>query len=498
MFYEYWKHNCFQGSIAQNWQVGHSNGGVWCSPQELHDIRRGISSMLKKFLLTLSVSTALSASVCAQAETISDSVTQAILSHPQMKAGEASLAAADKNIQEQRSGFFPELAVNGGAGRMHLNDDTTRGNTASDGGAASWVGEGSVTLTQPIFSGFSVVDRVHSAKDRAAAATYDLSGTAEDIALRAARAHLNLMRTKELLDLASQFLNNIKGRRKNIALMVKEGAADAAELLQANEIQAAVENTKLGYEESFHQAEADYIEVVGAGPSGKLEFGEESWNALVPATLDEAVTYAVSRNARVLAAGSLVSALSMDADAEKSSLMPHVDAEMSYSHKDQSDVVGGESVNGQAMLRMGWNFSTGGGQIARIGKLQQLRDEACAKKQGVIRTVEHDVRQKFTSMEIVDQQYALLVDREKASKKILENFQAQFEGGKQSNLQLISAHSKVFEAGAARIDAYYRRLLSRFELLNASGKLREAFADVKPAAPKADDVKQKADVKQKG
>lgn len=464
-------------------------GGVHGSVQEPDKYPGGVSSMYKKFLFALSVSTALCVPVCAQAESIADTVAQALVTHPQIKAGEASLAAAGRNVQEQRSGYFPVIGVDGQMGRQRLNDETTRGNTVSNGGASSWMGQGTIRLTQPLFTGFAVTNRVHGAKDRASAATYDLSGTAEDIALRAARAHLNLMRTKELLDLASKFLSNIEGRRKNIALMVKEGAADAAELLQADEIQAAVKNTKLGYEESFHQAKADYIEVVGADPTDKLEFGEPQWNALIPKKLDEAVAYATGKNAHVLAAAEMVSALTREAEAEKSSLLPHVDAEMSFSQKDQDDVVGGESASGTAMIKMGWNFSTGGGQFARIGKLRQQRDEAAAKRDGVIRTVEHDVRQKFTSMEIVDQQFSLLTEREKASKKILENFLAQFEGGKQTNLQLISAHSKVFEAGAARTDAYYRQLLSRFELLNVTGQLRQAFADGKPV---------EADKKQKG
>ena len=92
-----------------------------------------------------------------------------------------------------------------------------------------------------------------------------------------------------------------------------------------------------------------------------------------------------------------------------------------------------------------------------------------------MRSVEHGVRQKYNSVIIADQQFALLTERESASKKILANFIAQFEGGKQTNLQLIAANSKVFESRAATTDAYYRRILLRFELLNAMGRLRKAF-----------------------
>jgi adhesin transport system outer membrane protein len=438
--------------------------------------------MLRKFIFALSVSTAICLPVVSQAATLSDSITQALSSHPQIKAGEASRAQADNNIREQRSAFFPTIGIDGEAGHQTNNDIDTRSLTSDAGTADSWYGRGTATLTQPLFSGFGTVDRVLGARDRYRAAAYDLEGTSEDIALRAARAHLNLMRTKELRALASQFLSDIDSRQKNIALMFKEGAADEAELLQANEIQAAAKNTRLGYEESFRQAEADYIEVAGGAPDASLELGEATWNALIAPTLEDAVANAVSESPRIRAAEKISAALTNETKAEKSALAPRVDAALSYMKQDQLDVVGGEASSARAMLKLGWNFSTGGGQLARIEKSRQQQAEALAKRQGVMRSVEYGVRQKYTSMEIADQQFALLTDRETASKKILENFLAQFEGGKQTNLQLIAANSRLFESQAARTDAYYRRVLTRLELLNAMGRLRDAFEPPKVSA----------------
>lgn len=435
--------------------------------------------MIRRFVFALSLSTALGMPLHANAETLADTVNEALRTHPQIKEGTAAMNAADKNIREQKSGYFPLLSVESEDGRIRNNDFTTRADTASQGASASWKDGATVTLTQPLFTGFAVENHVGGAEARYSAAEYNLTGTKEDVALRAARAHLNLMRTRELLNLASDYLSNIQKRRESIALMVKEGAADAAELLQADEIVAAAKNTRLGYEEAYRQAEADYIEVTGDAPAKTLEFGEERWNGILPKSIDDAVAYALRKNAHILAADSMVTAASRDKDAEKSSLMPHVDAEVSYTKDNERFAVGGFTEDEQAIVKIGWNFNLGGGQIARIDKLGEEQNVAFAKRQEAIRTVEHDTRQKYTSMEIVDQQFSLLTDREKASEKILDNFMAQFEGGKQTNLQLINAHSKLFEAKAARTDAYYRQLLSRFELLNAMGELREAFDNVK-------------------
>lgn len=409
----------------------------------------------------------------AQGASLSDSVSRALSTHPVMQSKEAAEDMAGALLREQKSNYYPTIGATARAGHLDQDDNISRSLTG--GNATSWLGEGSLTLTQPLFAGFGNVERVNAARDRAAAARFESGGAGEDIALKAARAHLNLMRTRELLNLANDYLERIKERKASIALMVDEGAADEAELLQADEIYMAVRATRLGYEEGFRQAEADYIQTVGAPPGESLEFGQDTWAQALPATLEEAIAKGASESPRVKSASSVVDALGHDADVAKSSLFPQVNAELSYLNKDQDDQVGGELKSAQAMLKMSWSFSTGGGQLARHDRSLSERREAQARRDDARRTVEHDVRQKFTSMQIVDRQFLLMQDREEAAERLIRNYAAQFEGGRQTNLQLINANSRLFDAKAARTDAFYRRLLARFELLNVMGRLRSAF-----------------------
>ncbi|MDE1153831.1 MAG: TolC family protein [Micavibrio sp.] len=437
--------------------------------------------MIRNFLCALTVTTALVMPCSVYAASLSDSVSQALQTHPILQAKKASEQSAADNLREQKAGYFPVLGIEGRGGRINQDDDTTRANTGGDA-ATSWLGEGSVTLTEPLFTGFGTVNRVAAAKDRLTSAGFDSRGSAEEVALKAARAHLNLMRTRDLLSLATEYLASIQQRQDSISLMVNEGASEESDLLQANEALMAVKTTRLGYEEAYRQAEADFIEVVGAAPADKLDFGQQTWDKLIPPTVDAAISLARDDNPNVRAADSMVSALGRDADVARSDIYPRVDAEMSYLQKDQHEDLGGELKSAQAMLKMSWNFSTGGAQLAKVDKSLSERKEAQARRDAARRMVEHDVRQKFTSMQIVDEQFGLMQQREDAADKIVANFMNQFEGGKQSNLQLISANSRLFEAKAARVDAQYRQLLSRFELLNAMGRLQTAFGVAAPTA----------------
>ncbi len=437
----------------------------------------------RRLLLATIMIIFLSSPCIAEGEiSLSDTIRQAVAHHPNIEAGKSARDAAKKSLSEQNAAFFPTLSLQGRAGHMDSNDDTTR--SVTGGSASSWLREGTVTFTQPLFAGFGVVNRVDAAKFRVEAAEQTLGGETEDVALTAARAHLNLMRTRELLDLSNRHLTEIQKRKDNIDLMVREKAADSSEELQADEILIAAKTARLGFDEAYRQAEADYIEAAGAAPAGALKTGDASWDGLIPASVDEALKVAKASNPRVIAANNLVSAIGKEASAEKSSLMPKVDAEMSYVDKDQTDDVGGEMDSAQAMVKMSWNFNLGGGQFARMARGQEQQAEARARSQGAIRTTEHMVRQKFTSMDIVDQQYSLFEARQKAGENILQTYLSQFEGGKQSNLQIIAAQARLFDTQTARTDAYYRRLLARFELLNAMGRLR-TLASAAPAATAA-------------
>ena len=441
-------------------------------------VRFPLSLRIKTSVLALCAMTLVALPQIALAATLADSVSEALESHPAIAAKKATVDAANANVREQRSAFFPQVAVGARFGRESEDDDTTR--VFSNGFETSWLGEGTASVTQPLFTGFQNVNRLEAAKDRQKAAHFDLSGSADDVALRAARAHLNLMRTHDLLDIARKYMEAIQGRKDSIKLMVDEGAGDQSDLLQADEILMAAKTTRLGYEEAFRQAEADYIAAVGVSPGNVLEFGPRTWDRLVPKTVEQAIMTGVNANPGVKSASAIVEALGKDAQADKGSLIPRLDAEFSGTDQDKREELGGELKNVQGMLKMSWNFSTGGGQYAHIDRDLSARREASAKLDDARRTVEHDVRQKYTSMTIVDEQFDLMRDREKADEQILANLTSQFEGGRQSNLQLINSNARLFEARASRTDAYYRRLLARFELLSAMGGLRDAFV---PSGP---------------
>jgi outer membrane protein, adhesin transport system len=382
--------------------------------------------VIRKFLISIVASACLSDP--ASAATLAESVSAALLTHPETEASRAAVTGAAQSAREQRAGYFPTLSMSASAGRERAENSTTRGLVGS--GATSWTGSHAVTLTQPVFAGFSVKNHAAAAAEREKAAGDAALSVSEDLALRAARAHLNLMRTKELLAAADAYYKEIGLRRDKVALMVKEGAADAAENAQAGDILLAARNTRLGYDEAYRQAEADYIEVVGKKPDAALDFGASSWEPGIPAAIDAAVEAGLAENPAVRAAARAASAAGKDSDAADGERLPRLDAALGYDRKNQVDAMGGNSEDTSAVLRLSWDVSLGGAEAARAARAAAERAGAEARHRAALRQTEHDIRKSFTSMEIVDQQFGLLVEREKAVQDILDSALKQFEAGK--------------------------------------------------------------------
>ena len=292
----------------------------------------------------------------ASAASLAESVELALKTHPSIVASREAGKVAKETVRESRSGFFPTLSINSKAGRVHADDDTTRGATADNGSAQSWLGEANITLTQPVFDGFGVWNRYGAAKERSGAAAFDTDAEAEDLALKVARAHLNMMRTRELLASAYEYMESIQKNRDSISLLVREGAADAAEQLQADQIMMAAQATKLGYDELYRRADADYIEAVGQQADDALSLGNSKADSFLPKSADDAIVLAAAQHPQLKSAAAQAVAYARDANAEKSTLLPRVDAELSWMERDQHDDLGGEATNGQAMLRLSWGL----------------------------------------------------------------------------------------------------------------------------------------------
>ena len=418
-----------------------------------------------------------------RAETLGNAVEAALNYHPSVEAALANRDAYREERKEKWTGYFPQLGVRAAAGRMFANNSTSRGLNVSRGEGYSWLGEGSVTLTQMFFDGLETPRRIDAAQARKDSANFNIMDIRENLALRTVIAYLDVLRGRESLHRLKEHRNKVNDYLGRITSMVDEGAADESMVVQARDVLAQLEKTVIDIEGQLWATQAQYAEIVGHFPADGLSQPVPRLDYL-PEELEEAVAHVLAEHPSLRAALQTEKASAFEVDAEKGTLYPDINGELSYMKKDQDDVIGGESIDAKAVVRLNWNISVAGGDFARLKKTQHRSIESKAQRVELERQLERDIRVAYTDMETAQRQLKVLHDRNKINQDLFKNYEAQFEAGRVNLLQLMQADNAKFNAELSLLNGEYAMIGAQYNTLARLGRLQESL-NVVPA--KTDD-----------
>jgi adhesin transport system outer membrane protein len=427
-----------------------------------------------RFLYALTGALTLVLSAPAQAESLQEAVRVALANHPGMEIAAARKDAAHQQEAEEFSNYFPEISTNLAGGRMYGNNSTTRGLTVTRGEAYSWLWEGSASLTQPIFNGFSTVNRVDAAQARVNAAELTIADTKQALALRATQAYFNVMRAQDALEKTKSYQDTIKDYLSRINKMVDSGAADESEAAQARNIQALLDNNVAQMEGDVKLALADYAEAIGSLPTGRLVKTPLQKDLFMMSSTD-AVEHAKTYHPLVLSARKQMEAEDKEVSADRGALLPTLAGELSYLERDQKEEIGGEVTDARALMRASWNISTGGAQIARIRKSKAERSEAMARIAQTQRQIERDIRRSYADYETAKKQKDLTDERVKITRELFHTYEKQFEASRVRLLQLMQAENQLFTTELEQINSEYRLLIAEYTTMASAGRLLDVL-----------------------
>ena len=423
----------------------------------------------------------------AQAESLNAAIGEALNQHPSIQAALAGRDAAREQGREARSGFYPELNVNAATGRVYGDNSTSRGLSVTRGAGYSWNHEGGITARQMIFDGMETARRTDAAAARLQSANLNIIDIRENLGLRVAQAYIEVLRTRETLALLRDHAVKIADYRRRIDGMVAEGAADESMAVQAHDIQNQLDGTLADVEGQLKRAMADYAEAVGrplAEPLTRpaLEAG------IIPDDVEQAVQAARENHPALKMALYQGIAAGEDMRAEKGTLYPDLSGELSAYKRDVDDIIGGEVIDNRALVRMNWDFSTGGAQMARVRQAAHKQAEAQARAADLSGKIEREIRKAYADRDSARDRLAISRDRVQVSTDLVGTYERQFEAARATLLSILQAENTLFNARLGVVSADYRLLAADYAILASTGQLQRAM-NILPVdlAGKADD-----------
>ena len=427
---------------------------------------------MKMKLLVLVMAGIMGAGQMAAAQTLEESVSQTLLSHPQIKEAFDLYQSRKYQIDEAKAGYYPKLDANAGIGPERIKSAGASERTDMTRRDAS------ITLTQMLFDGFDTNSNVNRTDAEAKAQKLSLQATAENTALRVTEVYLNMLRQQEIFELSKDNLATHEQILSDITKRTTSGVGSSADLSQIQGRVARAYSNMAAAQNNLDDARAEYLRVVNSEPTDLVEPADGS--LVLPASLDDALKNATANNPVLLSAMEDINAAQYQHEGAKANYYPKVSLEAGQSWYEDASGDAGYSDELSAMLRVRYNLFNGGADDARSRSTSALYSQAKDIHMNAYRQVEEGTRLAWQARESLQSQKQFQQQHVEYSYETVRAYKQQFTLGQRTLLDVLNTENELFEARKSLISTQYDELFAQYRILNATGTLLDSLKVQKP------------------
>ncbi len=409
------------------------------------------------------------------AEALRDAIETVIQTHPEIRTGAYNRLGRDEEVRQARAGYLPVIDFKAGYGIQELQepvDDTLYPKLYT------------LSLRQNLFTGFATMDEVERQQNRVRSSAYSLQATSDLLALRTARAYLNVLREQELLNLAEQSLETHLRIADQIRMRSDAGVSSTADKDQvAGRVALARANVVVA-QTNLADAQTNYLALVGRLPEGLQP--PPAFDNELPATLEDAELQAIQAHPTLKSALADLDARVSQYEVAKAAYYPIVDLEVDQHWEDDFD---NEGKNDRliALLRLRFNLFNGFKDEARRAETAHLISEAREIRNGTHREVIESIRLSWMAHQAVLDRLNYIEQRAQSTSATAEAYTRQFNLGQRTLLDVLDTEAEAIDAKRDLVDATYAGYLTQYRILNGLGGLVPAFGLEYPEESKVEE-----------
>ena len=428
--------------------------------------RKGQNLFAKTWLTGLLTSLLLPVPVMALE--MSDMVVDSISAHPEVKEKihVYRQVLSDRDVAE--SGWRPSVDLEASTGIYNTESPVT-GNQSEDYDSSNI----ELSVTQNLFNGYDTTYQIEQTEARTRAALFDVYDTADNIALRAIQAYLEVLKQRRLYQLAQQNVaahedilsqirdRNLSGVGRRSQLQQTEGRlarAQASLIAQQNNLEDAA--TQL------HQILGRYVDPDALAEPDLPSPPREELNLLI----DQAL---VNHPAMRVAASNIEAAQS-DHRRSLRNRYPNLDLRLATEYGDDIGGLDGNTEETSLVLNLTYNFYNGGRKQAetqkKISAVYEQKEFAARVRRQVINTL----RLSWTADDLLAKQLKFLEAHVIKASQTVESYKEEFFIGQRDLVDLLDAENERNTAQNQFAEARYDGLGARYRVYEGIGQLFEA------------------------
>lgn len=404
---------------------------------------------------------------------------KAISNNPEVQQAWHAFRASVYGVNAAYSGYLPTVDATVSAGYEKRNygiEDEYNRNTAE------------LTLGQMLYDGFRTSNTVERFERIQLIRYFEMMSQAEQIALEASAAYIDVQKFTRLVELAQQNLKEHESVYQQIEQSVGAGVARAADLEQiSGRLSLAQSNVMTEYA-NLHDVSARYLRVVGELPQqGTVEarLSEDS----IPISINQALDIAYKNSHDFYASLYNIAAQEANAQAQKAAFHPNVDLSARYGTQDRDELGFNETrTEARVGIDVSYNLYKGGLDSANLEQAYQevnvakyQRDQSCIE-------IRQSLQIAYNNVKVLESKLPALEQHKRSSNKVKFAYKDQFDIGQRTLLDVLDAENESFQSTRSYISALYERQEAILTMLAQMGKLLPTLNVTSDKFPKISDL----------
>ena len=411
--------------------------------------------------------------LAADVSTLSGAVEEAVMRNPEVVARYHAMTAAGEEMKVARGGYYPRLDLRGYIGSETLEQRDLDALAGPDRLDTYNVDGGALTLRQLLFDGFATSKEVKRLRYAKRVRYYEMLSVAEDAALEATRAFMDVVKYRKLVDLAKDNYATHKEVYEHVRQRVEAGIGRGVDLEQAGGRLALAESNLVTEASNLHDVSARFQRVVGVNPPDPLQ-DPGSFSGKLPSS-DELMQGAFRSAPEMNAALENIRAARAEMKSKKGAYWPTLALQASVAHDRNVDNLIDRETRGRLELLLNYNLFNGGSDRARVRQYNEklyesydLRDKVCRDLRQTTRIAWNDTLKLQDQLQFLDQ-------HQLATAKARDAYRKQFDIGQRTLLDLLDSENELYDARRTYLISEADMEVAHARVLAPTGHLLETL-----------------------
>ena len=398
----------------------------------------------------------------SKASTLFDSLNLAYLNNPKLNAERASMRASIEEKRESVSEFLPSVTISGYVSEQDNTGDSTSSFEPS---------EQSVTIEQNIFQGGSGVANFKKKQHGQSIGKFKLKKVEQEILLEAAKAHTNLLLSKEKVNINLMNVDLLERQVETDQNRLEKGEINLTDLAQSESSFAGAKAQMIAAKNDLVTSRANFEKIIGKKPSNEIK-EIKTINLNLPESLAAAYSISNSENPDLQIASLEYKQSKLDVIIAGSNLSPSATLSYKIAEQDNFSATIKDRTQQTVKATASWPLFAGGSNLFSLRESQELRNEKELLLEDAKKTNETNVASAWSNYQSSKSVLDSIELQVKAAEIANEGITLEYESGSErTTLEIIQSRTILLNSRINLANSEKNFLISKFKLLSAIGRL---------------------------